>query len=178
MPCRPGLSFASTPSLTVPDDYNLTIQCPGLHMPLNILGQGDHPTIGKRSHVYFIDCQVSTYRHISDAAKPITNNSDHSAAATALGLSSVLFGNSPGHAHFVRSDLLVPLEVSHPPSTVCSSTHLPERCETSPTLTSGGDSTMREAAETCAAAVSTRRSCPRVAGPTCTCTLSEATCCR
>lgn len=115
MPCRPGLSFASTPSLTVPDDYNLTIQCPGLHMPLNILGQGDHPTIGKRSHVYFIDCQVSTYRHISDAAKPITNNSDHSAAATALGLSSVLFGNSPGHAHFVRSDLLVPLEVSHPP---------------------------------------------------------------
>eukprot|EP00892_Ulva_mutabilis_P008546 jgi/Ulvmu1/6063/UM027_0041.1 len=108
---RPGLSFASTPSLAVPDSYNLTIICPGLHMPLNILGDGGHPTIGHRGHVYFVNCQVSTYRHLSDASQSLAERGDESAAAKALGLSAVLFGNSPGHAHFIESHLLVPLEV-------------------------------------------------------------------
>lgn len=80
-------------------------------MPLSILGLGGHPTIGHRSHVYFIDCQVSTYRHISEASESISNGADQSAAAKALGLSTVLFGNSPGHVHCVGSHLLVPLEV-------------------------------------------------------------------
>lgn len=77
-------------------------------MPLNILGMDGQPRILEGGNVWFVDCQVSTYKSISDAAAPLTDGDVHTAA---LNLSAGLFGDSPGQAHFVRSHLLVPLQV-------------------------------------------------------------------
>lgn len=82
-------------------------------MPLNILGQDGQPSIGEGGHLWFVGCQVSTYHSIGDAAPPLTGGDAKSAA---YNLSSALFGDSPGHAHFLRSHLLVPLQVTRIPS--------------------------------------------------------------
>lgn len=78
-------------------------------MPLNILGMDGQPSIGEGGHIWFVDCQVSTYRSMEDVNAPLTETN---LETVALNLSSGMFGDSPGHAHFVRSHLLVPLQVS------------------------------------------------------------------
>lgn len=77
-------------------------------MPLNILGIGGQPSVGEGGHVWFVDCQVSTYMSIQDAATPLPDGDVQTAARN---LSSGFFGDSPGHVHFVSSHLLVPLQV-------------------------------------------------------------------
>eukprot|EP00892_Ulva_mutabilis_P012786 jgi/Ulvmu1/9880/UM057_0035.1 len=77
-------------------------------MPLNVLGLDAQPSIGEGGHVWFVDCQVSTYASIEDVATPLTGVAVHTAANI---ISAALFGDSPGHAHFVRSHLLVPLQM-------------------------------------------------------------------
>lgn len=55
---RPGLSFAEINAIHVPDAFNLTVLCPGHHMPINVLGQDGQPSIGFGGHLWFIHCQV------------------------------------------------------------------------------------------------------------------------